>query len=78
VGRRVIAFVRRPEQMGKLVALGLKTTTDITKLFGCEVVISMLPDDDAVRDVVFGRADLGINGRALGLMPGPIHVLAQK
>jgi hypothetical protein len=74
VGRRVIAFVRRPEQMGKLVALGLKTTTDITKLFDCEVVISMLPDDDAVRDVVFGRADLGIDGLALGLMPGPIHL----
>jgi 3-hydroxyisobutyrate dehydrogenase-like beta-hydroxyacid dehydrogenase len=73
-GRRVIAFVRRPEQMGKLVALGLKPTTDITRLFDCEVVISMLPDDDAVRDVVFGRADLGIDGLALGLMPGAIHL----
>jgi 3-hydroxyisobutyrate dehydrogenase-like beta-hydroxyacid dehydrogenase len=73
-GRRVIAFVRRPEQMGKLVALGLKPTTDITKLFDCEVVISMLPDDDAVRDVVFGRADLGIDGLASGLMPGAIHL----
>src|SRR5712692_4076644 len=73
-GRRVIAFVRRPEEMGKLVALGLKPTTDITNLFDCEVVISMLPDDDAVRDVVFGRADLGIDGLALGLMPGAIHL----
>jgi 3-hydroxyisobutyrate dehydrogenase-like beta-hydroxyacid dehydrogenase len=73
-GRRVIAFVRRPEQMGKLVALGLEPTTDITKLFDCEIVISMLPDDDAVRDVVFGRADLGIDGLALGLMPGAIHL----
>src|SRR6266849_3904603 len=73
-GRRVIAFVRRPEQMGKLMALGLKPTTDIANLFDCEVVISMLPDDDAVRDVVFGRADLGIDGLALGLMPGAIHL----
>jgi len=73
-GRRVIAYVRRPDQMGKLVALGLKPTTDITNLFDCEVVISMLPDDDAVRDVVFGRADLGIDGLALGLMPGAIHL----
>src|SRR5229473_2878448 len=73
-GRRVIAFVRRPEQMGRLVALGLRPTTDITKLFDCQVVISMLPDDDAVRDVVFGRADLGIDGLALGLMPGAIHL----
>jgi 3-hydroxyisobutyrate dehydrogenase-like beta-hydroxyacid dehydrogenase len=73
-GRRVIAFVRRPEQMGRLVALGLRPTTDITKLFDCQVVISMLPDDDAVRDVVFGRADLGIEGLASGLMPGAIHL----
>src|SRR5207253_8721437 len=34
----------------------------------------MLPDDDAVRDVVIGRADLGIEGLALGLMPGAIHL----
>jgi 3-hydroxyisobutyrate dehydrogenase-like beta-hydroxyacid dehydrogenase len=73
-GRRVIAYVRRPDQMGKLAALGLKPTTDITDLFDCEVVISMLPDDDAVRDVVFGDEDLGIDGLALGLMPGSIHL----
>jgi 3-hydroxyisobutyrate dehydrogenase-like beta-hydroxyacid dehydrogenase len=73
-GRRVVAYVRRPDQMGKLVALGLKPTTDITNLFDCEVVISMLPDDDAVRDVVLGRADLGIDGLVLGLMPGAIHL----
>jgi 3-hydroxyisobutyrate dehydrogenase-like beta-hydroxyacid dehydrogenase len=73
-GRRVIAYVRRPEQMGKLMALGLKPTTDIANLFDCEVVISMLPDDDAVRDVVFGRADLGIDGLAMGLTPGAIHL----
>jgi phosphoglycerate dehydrogenase-like enzyme len=64
--RRVIAYVRRPEQMGKLVALGLKPTTDISGLFDCEIVISMLPDDDAVHEVVFGRADLGIEGMASG------------
>jgi 3-hydroxyisobutyrate dehydrogenase-like beta-hydroxyacid dehydrogenase len=34
----------------------------------------MLPDDDAVRDVVFGNADLGIEGLAMGLMPGAIHL----
>src|SRR5713226_8877346 len=73
-GHRVIAYVRRPEQMGRLIALGLKPTTDITSLFDCGVVISMLPDDDAVRDVVFGRADLGIDGLASGLTPGAIHL----
>jgi 3-hydroxyisobutyrate dehydrogenase-like beta-hydroxyacid dehydrogenase len=73
-GRRVIAYVRRPGQMGKLIALGLNPTTDITSLFDCEIVISMLPDDEAVRNVVFGRADLGIDGLALGLTPGAIHL----
>jgi 3-hydroxyisobutyrate dehydrogenase-like beta-hydroxyacid dehydrogenase len=73
-GRRVIGYVRRPERMGKLIALGLKPTTDIGDLFDCEVVISMLPDDAAVREIVFGREELGLDGLAMGLMPGGIHL----
>jgi 3-hydroxyisobutyrate dehydrogenase-like beta-hydroxyacid dehydrogenase len=73
-GHQVIAYVRRPEQMGKLTALGLKPTTDITGLFACKLVISMLPDDAAVRDIVFGREDLGTKGLAEGLMPAAIHL----
>ena len=73
-GYRVIAYVRRPDQMDKLAALGLKPTTEITKLFDREVVISMLPDDAAVRDVVLGREDLGIDGLAFGLERGAIHL----
>src|SRR5258705_150924 len=38
------------------------------------VVISMLPDDDAVREIVFGRKDIGLDGLAAGLMPGAIHL----
>jgi 3-hydroxyisobutyrate dehydrogenase-like beta-hydroxyacid dehydrogenase len=68
----VIACVRRPEQMGTLVALGLKPTTDLADLFGCEVVISMLPDDEAVREVVFGRQER--KGLAAGLKPGAVHL----
>src|ERR1700682_6631210 len=73
-GRRVIAYVRRPEQIGKLEALRLRPTTDIGDLLDCEVVISMLPDDDAVREIVFGRRDIGLDGLAAGLMPGAIHL----
>jgi hypothetical protein len=73
-GRRVIAYVRRPDQIGKLEALGLRPTTDIGDLLDCEVVISMLPDDDAVREIVFGRRDIGLDGLAAGLMPGAIHL----
>jgi 3-hydroxyisobutyrate dehydrogenase-like beta-hydroxyacid dehydrogenase len=73
-GRPVIAYVRRQDQIGKLEALGLAPTTDITDLFDCDVVISMLPDDDAVREIVFGRKDIGLEGLAAGLMPGSIHL----
>jgi 3-hydroxyisobutyrate dehydrogenase-like beta-hydroxyacid dehydrogenase len=70
----VTAYVRRSEQIGQLEAIGLKPTTDIGDLLDCEVVISMLPDDDAVRDIVFGRVDDGLDGLAAGLMPGAIHL----
>src|SRR6202051_4528275 len=73
-GRRVIAYVRRPDQIGKLEALRLKPTTDIGDLLDCEVVISMLPDDAAVREIVFGCKDAGRDGLAAGLMPGAIHL----
>ena len=73
-GRQVIAYVRRPEQQGKLAALGLKPTTNITDLFNCEIVISMLPDDAAVRGIVFGREAVGLDGLGQGLRPGAIHL----
>ena len=73
-GYRVIGYVRRPDQMGRLVALGLKPTADIADLFDCEIVITMLPDDLAVHEVVFGRKDSGLQGLTMGLMPGAIHL----
>src|SRR6266436_8382871 len=73
-GRRVVAYVRRPDQIGKLEALGLRPTTDIGDLLDCELVISMLLDDDAVREIVFGRKEFGLDGLAGGLMPGAIHL----
>jgi 3-hydroxyisobutyrate dehydrogenase-like beta-hydroxyacid dehydrogenase len=47
---------------------------DIGDLLDCEAVISMLPDDDAVRGVVFGQGADGLDGLAAGLMPGAIHL----
>jgi len=69
-GRRVIAYVRHPDQIGKLKTLGLNPTTDIGDLIDCEFVITMLPDDDTVREVVFGRSGDVLDGLAAGLMPG--------
>jgi 3-hydroxyisobutyrate dehydrogenase-like beta-hydroxyacid dehydrogenase len=71
VGRQVVAYVRQPNRVHELTALGLRPTTDITDLFDCDIVISMLPDDDAVLDVTFGHADLGFG---VGLKRGAIHL----
>ena len=73
-GAYVTAYVRRPDRMQKLEALHLKPTTDFTKLFECNVVISMVSDDDAAREIVFGRSDTGLVGLANGLTPGAIHL----
>ena len=73
-GRQVVAYVRRPDQIGRLEALGLTVTTDLAGLLHCEVVISMLPDDDTVHQIVFGRDDDGLDGLAAGLNPGAIHL----
>ena len=73
-GRRVIAYVRRPDRIVQLEALGLRPTTDIGDLLDCELVISMLPDDEAVREVVLGRSDDDLDGLAAGLLPGAIHL----
>jgi 3-hydroxyisobutyrate dehydrogenase-like beta-hydroxyacid dehydrogenase len=73
-GHRVVAFVRQPDQLDRLSALGLEPTTDIADLFGCGVVITMLPDDAAVGDVALGSADHGAHGLAQGLQPGAIHL----
>jgi 3-hydroxyisobutyrate dehydrogenase-like beta-hydroxyacid dehydrogenase len=71
-GHRVVAYLRRPDQMDRLAALGLKPTTEFSKLFDCDVVISMLPDDATVRDVVLGRNNA--EGLGTGLKRGAIHL----
>jgi 3-hydroxyisobutyrate dehydrogenase-like beta-hydroxyacid dehydrogenase len=74
VGRAVVAYVRHEEQFGKLSALGLKPTTSISDIFACGLVITMLPNDDVVREVVFGRKNNGAGGLIAGLAPGAIHL----
>ena len=72
--RPVIAYVRRKDQIASLKSLGLSVTTDMSDLLECELVITMLPDDDAVRDVVFGSKEDRLDGLAAGMMPGAIHL----
>jgi 3-hydroxyisobutyrate dehydrogenase-like beta-hydroxyacid dehydrogenase len=71
---RVIAYVRRSDEMDKLAALGLDPTMQVADLFDCEIVVSMVPDDSAVREVVLGGEDAGVEGLVSGLKRGAIHL----
>jgi len=73
-GYHIVGYVRDPSQVDRLSALGVKATTAFADLFGCGVVITMLPDDDAVREVALGRPDLGVRGLIQGLAPGAVHL----
>jgi 3-hydroxyisobutyrate dehydrogenase-like beta-hydroxyacid dehydrogenase len=72
-GHRVHAFVRRPEQMKELQIPGIVPTLHVPDVFDCDMIISMLPDDRAVRSVFFGTSN-GIDGLANHLTPRAIHL----
>jgi 3-hydroxyisobutyrate dehydrogenase-like beta-hydroxyacid dehydrogenase len=72
--REVTAYVRRAPQIDRLAALGLRATTRIADVLGCEFIITMLPDDDAVSEVVLGRADDRADGLVQRMLPGAIHL----
>jgi 3-hydroxyisobutyrate dehydrogenase-like beta-hydroxyacid dehydrogenase len=72
-GCQVSGYVRRREQLGKVDQLGISATMDLSELFDCEIVISMLPDDDAVRGLVFGQPNKS-DGLAAGMQAGAIHL----
>ncbi|MGA2892333.1 MAG: NAD(P)-dependent oxidoreductase [Xanthobacteraceae bacterium] len=73
-GHRVIGFLRRPDRFAEVKALGLEPTVKMTDLFDCEFIATMLPDDNTVSEVVFGRGPNAIDGLANGLRPGAIHI----
>jgi 3-hydroxyisobutyrate dehydrogenase-like beta-hydroxyacid dehydrogenase len=73
-GHRVTGYVRHRDRAVALAGLGILPTTEVQNLFNYDIVITMLPDDAAVRDVVFGREDLGIVGLASGLKRGAVHL----
>ena len=73
-GHEVIAYVRRAEQLEPLSALGLDPTMDLTEAFNCEIVVTMVPDDDAINEIVFGRRHDQADGLLGGMMPGAIHL----
>src|SRR6478736_1664502 len=53
-GRTVMAYLRKPKRNADLEALGIEPTNELADLFGCDIVITMLPDDAAAHEIVFG------------------------
>jgi len=72
-GCQVTGYVRRAERSAELAALGILSRTLMDNAAGCHVVITMLPDDAAVRQVVFGTHG-SPDGLAMILAPGAIHL----
>ena len=66
-GHEVIVYNRTRAKAERLGARVANTPADAAR--DAEVVITMLADDDAVREVVFGA-----DGLANTLQPGAIHV----
>lgn len=72
-GRSVIGYLRKPERNAEMRALGLEPTNQLADVFGCDVVITMLSDDAAVHEIVFGASPAS-EGLASGLKPGALHL----
>jgi 3-hydroxyisobutyrate dehydrogenase-like beta-hydroxyacid dehydrogenase len=72
-GRSVIGYLRKPQRNAELKALGLEPTNQLADIFGCDIVITMLSDDTAVHEIVFGASPAS-EGLASGLKPGALHL----
>lgn len=68
-GARVLAYDRDPERAQMLERRGAVSASDIHDFADCEMVLTSLPDDDAVRAVV-----LADSGLASVLRPGSVHL----
>jgi 3-hydroxyisobutyrate dehydrogenase-like beta-hydroxyacid dehydrogenase len=73
-GRTVIGYLREPERNAKLQTLGITPTNKLTDLFECNIVITMLPDDAAAHEIVFGGSSPAGAGLASGLKAGALHL----
>jgi 3-hydroxyisobutyrate dehydrogenase-like beta-hydroxyacid dehydrogenase len=73
-GLPVLGFVRKSNRNAELEALGIRPTNDLADLFGCDVVITMVSDDAAAHEIVFGGGSSAGQGLAAGLKPGAVHI----
>ena len=68
-GRRVVVWARRPAALIDLTARGAIAARSLSEIGDADIVISVVFDDDATREVVLGPA-----GFIHAMRPGSIHV----
>ena len=68
-GRKVVAWARRPAALTDLTARGAIAARSLSEIGDADIVISVVFDDDATREVVLGPA-----GFIHAMRPGSIHV----
>ena len=68
-GYGVIAYDRSKTRRDLLAGVGAKAASGLGDLAPCQVVLTLLPDDDALTDVA-----LGVGGLIQVLAPEAIHV----
>jgi len=74
-GRKIVAYNRHPERQEELEKLGLRPSLRFADLFDCDLVISMVSDDHAATEIVFGLTGAKPwAGLAAGLRKGTLHV----
>lgn len=70
-GFPVVGFVRHPDQVALLASFGIEAVTDRKAIFASDIVVTMVPDDAAIREIVFGDEGPGL---AAGLAQGALHL----
>src|SRR4029079_13051189 len=73
-GLAVLGYVRKAARKTELKALGIQPTGDMADVFACDIVITMVSDDAAAHEIVFGDGSSAGRGLALGLKPGALHL----
>jgi 3-hydroxyisobutyrate dehydrogenase-like beta-hydroxyacid dehydrogenase len=73
-GLAVLGYVRKAARKAELKALGIQPTNDMADLFACDIVITMVSDDAAAHEIVFGNGSSAGRGLAAGLKPGALHL----
>lgn len=74
-GQKIIVYNRHPDRQDDLAALGFTPSLKLADLFDCDLVVSMVADDRAANEIVFGLTGAKPwAGLAAGMRRGTVHL----